>query len=58
MSISYTTNFRFPLLDDGASNWGAVINGVLQDIDKELSKELVFFEGEVVQFENEEVKYG
>jgi len=34
MDISYTDNFSFPKLDDGAGNWGAVTNGVFEDIDK------------------------
>lgn len=38
MTISATTNFNFPLLDDAAENAGAVINGVLTDIDKLLAE--------------------
>jgi len=34
MTISYTTNYNFPLMDDGGSNWGAVINGALEDLDR------------------------
>lgn len=36
MTISYTTNFRFPLHDDAGENWGAIFNGVLEDIDIEI----------------------
>lgn len=36
MSISYTTNFRFPIADDACENWGAIFNGVLEDIDIEI----------------------
>ena len=38
MAISYTDNFSFPLLDSKAKNWGAVINGILEDLDIELYK--------------------
>jgi hypothetical protein len=34
MAIAYTTNYNFPLLDDGGKNWGAVNNGVLTDLDR------------------------
>lgn len=33
MAVQYTLNFNFPLLDDGGKSWGAVINGVLTDLD-------------------------
>ena len=36
MAISYTDNFLFPLLDTGASNWGAGINGALETLDVEV----------------------
>ena len=36
MTISYTDNFVFPLLDTGSSNWGAGINGMLETVDLEL----------------------
>jgi len=36
MSISYTDNFEFPLLDSGSDGWGAVINGALSTLDIEL----------------------
>ncbi len=32
----FTDNFLFPLLPDGSSNWGAVINAMLEVIDIEL----------------------
>ena len=38
MAISYTTNFNFPLVDDGCENWMAVINGILEDMDIEIYK--------------------
>jgi len=33
MTIAYTSEGLFPLLDTGASNWGAVENGVLTSLD-------------------------
>jgi hypothetical protein len=33
MTISYTTNLNFPLLDDTSNNWGAVLNGVITTLD-------------------------
>ena len=36
MAISYTDNFAFALLDTGSSNWGAVINAMLETVDLEL----------------------
>ena len=33
MTISYTEEAKYPLLDDGGRNWGSVINGVLEDLD-------------------------
>jgi len=36
MTISYTDNFSFPLLDSGSDGWDAVINGMLIDLDIEL----------------------
>lgn len=35
MAISYTTNFNWPLHDDAGENWGAIFNGVLEDLDIE-----------------------
>lgn len=35
MTISYTENFNFPLADDACENWGAIFNGVLEDLDIE-----------------------
>jgi len=34
MAISYTEENKFPLLDNGAGNSGAVLNGVLTNLDK------------------------
>jgi len=36
MTISYTDNFSFPLLDTGSDGWDAVMNGMLEDLDTEL----------------------
>ena len=33
MAIQYTTYFLFPLLDDGGKSWGAIINGLMYDLD-------------------------
>lgn len=38
MAISYTDNFRFPLLDVGSDGWDAVMNGMLIDVDKLLAE--------------------
>lgn len=35
MTISYTDNFNWPLLDDAAENAGAVFNAILEDLDIE-----------------------
>lgn len=59
MTISYTDNFNFPLLDDGAGNSGAVLNGILEDIDTHLSgvqnplcyaDELLIYEDEILMW--------
>jgi len=34
MTISYTDNFNFPLLDSGSDGWDAVMNGMLVDVDR------------------------
>jgi hypothetical protein len=34
MTISYSTEAKFALLDTGAENWGAVVNGILEQIDE------------------------
>lgn len=36
MTISYTENFNWPLADDACENWGAIFNGVLEDLDQEM----------------------
>lgn len=36
MSISYTDNFNFPLLESGSDGWDAVINGMITDLDIEV----------------------
>jgi hypothetical protein len=36
MTISYTDNFGFPILDTGSSNWGAGFNGTLEKLDVEI----------------------
>ena len=55
MTISYTTNFEFPMLDDGAGNSGAVINGVLETIDQVLN--WCVYEDETVYNDDEIVYY-
>lgn len=34
MAISYTEEAKYALLDTGASNWGAIVNGLLEQIDQ------------------------
>lgn len=46
MTTSYTEEAKFALLDDGSKNWGAVINGILEALDK--GAELTFIYGENV----------
>ena len=54
MTVQYTTNFNFPLLDDGGKSWGAVINGVLTDLDTYLTTlnttniDLLTYENEIL----------
>ncbi len=36
MAITYTVNFTLPLLTDGSSNWGSVVNGLMEIIDLEM----------------------
>ncbi len=38
MSISYTDNFNFPLLEFGSDGWDAVMNGMLIDLDLALAE--------------------
>jgi hypothetical protein len=38
MTISYTTNFNWPLPDDACENWGAIFNGILRDLDLALAE--------------------
>jgi hypothetical protein len=38
MAIAYTDNFSFPLLADAIENWGAVFNGIITKMDRELYK--------------------
>lgn len=38
MAISYTDNFRFPLLDAGSDGWDAVMNGMLVEVDRLLAE--------------------
>ena len=33
MDVTYTEESKFPLLDSGGGNWGAVINSMLSDVD-------------------------
>ncbi|MCE5185068.1 MAG: hypothetical protein LLF76_02965 [Planctomycetaceae bacterium] len=48
--ISATTNFQFPLLNDGAENAGAVFNGIVTDLDQLLWRAMhpVVHNGQVV----------
>jgi hypothetical protein len=46
MTTSYTDEAKFTLLDDGSKNWGAVINEMLEALDK--GAELTFVYGETV----------
>jgi len=51
MTISYTENFNWPLLDDAGENWGAVFNAVLEDLDIEVKaaqSPIILTSGEVV----------
>ena len=38
MTISYTDNINFPLLEAGSDGWDAVINGMLVDVDRLLAE--------------------
>ena len=38
MTISYTTNFSFPLLESGSDGWDAVMNGMLVEVDRLLAE--------------------
>lgn len=46
MSITYTPESKFPLMDNGSGNWGAVINGVFTQLDKGV--ELTLVAGETI----------
>jgi len=46
MTVSYTTEAKFPLNEDGGGNWGAIINGVLTILDRGL--EVAFTAGEAI----------
>lgn len=51
MTISYTDNFDFPLLDGGSDGWDPVMNGMLLDLDIELKaaqSPIILTSGEVV----------
>lgn len=51
MAISYTDNFNFPLVDDACQNWGAIWNGVMQDLDVEMKAAqtpIILMNGQVV----------
>lgn len=43
-AISYTSEAKFPLSEDGGYNWGAIINGVFEALDRGM--ELTFSAGE------------
>lgn len=38
MATTYTENFQFPKLDTGSSNYGSVVNGMLETMDTEIFK--------------------
>ena len=46
MTINYTDEMKLPLQEDGSYNWGAVLNGVFELLDK--GHELTFTFGETV----------
>lgn len=51
MTISYTDNFGFPLLQAGSDGWAAVVNGMLTDLDIELKaaqSPIILTSGEIV----------
>jgi len=51
MTISYTDNFGFSLLDRGSDGWDAEINGVLTDLDIEIKaaqSPIILTSGEVI----------
>jgi len=57
MAVGFTTYFAFPLLDDGAGNAGAALNGTLIEIDRVLhgasdpqchENEVLVYEGQVL----------
>lgn len=51
MTISYTNNFNFPLLDVGSDGWAATINGMITDLDTELKAAqtpIMLMTGEIV----------
>lgn len=51
MTISYTDNFNWPLTDDAGNNWGAIFNGVLEDLDIEMAAAqtpIILTSGEIV----------
>jgi len=59
MTVQYTNNFHFPLAPDTTENWGAIINGVLEDLDALLETmgvplEIVCFDNDIV-LEDDEV---
>lgn len=53
--ISKTTNFEFPLLDNGGENAGAVNNGVYIDIDRLLAeaRDPLSYDDELLVYEDE-----
>jgi hypothetical protein len=46
MTVSYTEEGKFPLQEDGGSNWGAIINGVFELLDA--GHELTLTAGEAI----------
>lgn len=50
MTISYTDEAKFPLMDSGGGNWGGIFNGILEALDAGL--ELTFLAGENIPAKN------
>ena len=58
MTVTYTTNFNFPKLDNGSGNSGAVLNGVLELLDYYLNPDIILtYDGEVLTYDGNVVIY-
>jgi hypothetical protein len=62
MTTSYTPEMKLPLQEDGGYNWGAIINGVLELLDKGFELTFTFGEsvsaGDVVAIKTEGADHG